>query len=130
MTSLSRFLEIGLGPPQRGERSSLPLRPSLSHLSQVHTLPLNKHILSLPASLSHSHTATHIQPDTAVPESRWPLDPLPPLRTWGSGPAPAARDRPCWARASENLRRWLPELQRPKQAPVERSEVRGLAGHV
>lgn len=47
-----------------------------------------------------------------------------------SGPAPAAPDRPCWASASENLRRRLPELQLSKQAPVERSEVRGWAGHV
>lgn len=68
---------MGLGPPQRGERSSLTLKPSLSYLSQVHTLPLNNYTLSLPASLSHSRTGAHIiQPDTAVPESRWPLDPL------------------------------------------------------
>ena len=117
---------LGLGPPQRGERSSLTLRPSLSHLSQVHTLPLNNYTLSLPASLSHSRTGAHIiQPDTAAPESRWPLDPLSALYTWGPGPAPWARYRPCWVTASGNLRRWLPELQRPKQAPVERSEEQG-----
>lgn len=52
------------------------------------------------------------------------------LHTWGSGLAAAAPDGTCWASASENLRRWLPELQLSKQAPVERSEVRGWAGHV
>lgn len=41
VTSLSRFLGIGVGSsPGRGDRSSLPLGPSQSHLSQVHTLPL------------------------------------------------------------------------------------------
>lgn len=61
---------MGLGPPQRGERSSLTLRPSLSHLSQVHTLPLNNYTLSLPASLPHSRTGAHIiQPDIAAPRA-------------------------------------------------------------
>lgn len=52
------------------------------------------------------------------------------FHAWGSGPAPAAPDRPCWASASGNLRRRLPELQLSEQAPGEPSEVRGWAGHV
>lgn len=63
VTSLSRFLGIGLGSSLE-RREELTASQALTiTLSQVHTLPLSKHTLSLPASLSHSHTATHIQPD-------------------------------------------------------------------
>lgn len=70
MTSLSRFLDIGLGSsPDRREKLAASQALTITPVTGTYTAT-HKHTLPLPASLSHCHTATHNQPDTAAPDSR------------------------------------------------------------